>query len=49
MENKNNIPLIADRLAENPDGDTTIRFDMIVSLIFFLLRVQSNDGDEETE
>ncbi|KAJ0495236.1 hypothetical protein HanIR_Chr12g0606641 [Helianthus annuus] len=32
-------------LHTHPDGDTAISFDMIVILVWFLLRVQSNDGD----
>ena len=35
------------RPTENPDGDTAISFDMIVILVWFLLRVQSNDGDDK--
>ncbi|XP_021989812.1 receptor-like protein kinase ANXUR2 isoform X1 [Helianthus annuus] len=42
-----NIPVIADMPAENPVSDAAIEFDMLVKMIWFLLRVQSNDGDDE--
>ena len=35
------------RPAENPDVYAAIVFDIVVSLVWFLLRVQSNDGDDK--
>ena len=39
MENKDNIPVIAFRPAENPVTDEDIMFDVIVSMIRFPFRV----------
>ena len=49
MENMNNIPVTADRPAENPVRDAAIEFDILVRMIWFLLRVLTDDGDLETE
>ncbi|KAM0004913.1 hypothetical protein Hdeb2414_s0226g00840361 [Helianthus debilis subsp. tardiflorus] len=44
-ENNINIPVTADSAEENP----VMEFDMPVILIWFLLRVLTDDGDLETE
>ena len=42
-----NIPVTADSAEENPVRDDAMEFDMFVSVIWFLLRVLTNDGDLE--
>ncbi|KAM0049927.1 hypothetical protein Hdeb2414_s0008g00291641 [Helianthus debilis subsp. tardiflorus] len=45
-EGRDGLWELKDGSAGNPVRDDAIEFNMLVKMIWFLLRVQSNDGDE---